>query len=60
MQKFIALPIGSVSAIAMLAVWFAGTFFFGAPGVIHLLLTAGVFLLVWRIVLVGNAKPKVK
>ncbi len=54
------MDIGIVAAIAMLAVWFAGTFFFGAPGVIHLLLTAGVFLLVWRIVLVGNAKPKVK
>lgn len=32
----------------MLAVWAAGTWFDG-PGWIHLLLTAGVFLLVWRI-----------
>jgi len=33
----------------MLLVWAAGTWF-DAPGWIHLLLTAGVFLLVWRVV----------
>ena len=54
------LDIGIIAAVAMLGVWFAGTFFFEAPGAIHLLLTAGVFLLVWRIVLIGNGKPKVK
>jgi hypothetical protein len=51
------MDIGIIAAVAMLAVWFTGTFFFEAPGAIHLLLTAGVFLLVWRVVLVGNAKP---
>lgn len=35
-------------SVVMLAVWAAGTWFDG-PGWIHLLLTAGVFLLVWRI-----------
>ncbi len=33
----------------MLAVWAAGTWADG-PGWIHLLLTGGVFLLIWRIV----------
>jgi hypothetical protein len=54
------MDIGIIAAIAMLGVWFAGTFFFEAPGSIHLLLTAGVFLLMWRIVLLGNAKRKAK
>jgi hypothetical protein len=35
-------------SVVMLAVWVAGTWFDG-PGWIHLLLTVGVFLLVWRI-----------
>ena len=38
-----------VLSIALVAVWAAGTWFDG-PGWIHLLLTAGVFLFVWRIV----------
>ena len=38
-----------ILSVAMLLVWAAGTWF-EAPGWIHLLLTAGVFLLVWRIV----------
>jgi len=39
-----------VAAIAMLAVWGVATVFFDAPGWVHLLLTLGVFLLVWRII----------
>ena len=38
-----------ILSVVMLLVWAAGTWF-EAPGWIHLLLTAGVFLLVWRIV----------
>lgn len=34
---------------AILAVWAVGTWFDG-PGWIHILLTAGVFLWVWRVV----------
>jgi hypothetical protein len=41
-------------SVVMLAAWAAGTWF-DAPGWIHLLLTAGVFLMVWRIV---TRKPK--
>lgn len=41
----------------MLVVWAAGTFFFEAPGWLHLLLTLGVFLLIWRIVVRGDPAP---
>jgi hypothetical protein len=36
-------------SVVILVIWGAGTWF-EAPGWIHLLLTAGVFLLVWRVV----------
>jgi len=39
-----------VAAVAMLAIWAGVTFTTAAPGWIHLLLTAGMFLLIWRIV----------
>jgi len=37
----------TLAGLAMLVVWIAGTFFFEAPGLIHLLLTLGVFFLVF-------------
>ena len=36
----------TIAGLAALALWAAGTFAFEAPGVIHGLLTLGVFLLV--------------
>jgi hypothetical protein len=39
-----------LAAIAMLLLWVVGTFFLDAPGWINLLLSAGVFLVIWRIV----------
>jgi hypothetical protein len=38
-----------IGAIAMLVIWAFVTFTTEAPGYIHLLLTLGVFLLIWRI-----------
>jgi len=52
------MDVGIFIAIAMLAVWAVGTFFYEAPGWLHLLLTFGVFLLIWRIVVRGNAPGK--
>jgi hypothetical protein len=49
------MDLGMLAAIAMLAVWAAGTMFFEAPGWIHLLLTAGVFLLIWSVARRGSA-----
>ena len=44
------IPIG----VGMLIVWAIGTFAFEAPGWIHLLLSVGVFLIIWRIVVRGT------
>ena len=43
-----------VAAIAMLIVWAVATFAFPGPGWVHLLLTVGVFVLIWRIVVRGT------
>lgn len=48
------MDIGIVAGLAMLVVWAIGTFVFEAPGWIHLLLTAGVFLIIYRIVVRGT------
>ncbi len=44
----------TIAAIVMLAVWAFITVTTAAPGFVHLLLTAGVFLLIWRIVVRGT------
>jgi hypothetical protein len=38
-----------IVSVAMLVVWAVVTFTTEAPGLIHLLLTLGVFILIWRI-----------
>ena len=50
------MDLGIIAALAMLVLWAVATFVFEAPGYIHLLLTAGVFLLIWRIVVRGSPK----
>ena len=42
-----------IAAVAMLAIWAGVTLTTAAPGWVHLLLTAGMFLLIWRIVTRG-------
>ena len=44
-----------VGAIVMLVTWAVITFTTSAPGIVHLLLTGGVFLLIWRIVVRGTS-----
>ena len=51
------MDLGIIAALAMLIVWAIGTFAFEAPGWLHLLLTAGVFLLIWRLVVRGTPAP---
>lgn len=53
-----SMDIGIIAAIVMLVVWAVGTFVYEAPGYIHLLLTLGVFLLIWRVVVLGRNKPR--
>ena len=43
-----------ILAVLLLVVWGVGTFAFTAPGAIHLLLSVGVFLLIWRVVMRGT------
>jgi uncharacterized protein (DUF983 family) len=48
------MDLGIIAAIVMLAVWAFVTFTTTAPGWIHLLLTMGICLLIYRIVLRGT------
>lgn len=43
-----------LGAIALLIIWAVATFVVGAPGWIHALLIAGIFLLLWGIVRRGD------
>ena len=56
------MDVGIVAAIAMLVVWAVGTFVYEGPGWLHLLLSVGVFLLIWRIIVRGTpgAEPPPK
>ncbi len=48
------MDIGIVAAIVMLGVWAFVTFTTTAPGWIHILLTMGMFLLIYRIAVRGT------
>ncbi len=48
------MDLGIVAALVMLGVWAFATFTTEAPGWIHGLLTVGVFLLIYRIVVRGT------
>ncbi len=52
------MDIGLIAAIIMLVVWAIATFALDAPGWIHLLLTVGVFLLIWRIAVVTAGRSR--
>jgi hypothetical protein len=51
---------GIIAALAMLIVWGIATFAFEAPGWIHGLLSLGVFLLIYRMVVRGTRRPEPK
>jgi hypothetical protein len=54
------MDIGIIAAIVLLVIWAIGTLFDG-PGWIHLLLTVGVSMFIWRIVVRSDrAHPKPK
>ena len=48
------MDLGIIAAVAMLVVWAVVTFTTSAPGWIHILLTMGVSLLIYRIVVRGT------
>jgi hypothetical protein len=49
------MDIGIIAGIVMLIAWGFGTLNEG-PGWIHSLLTVGVFVIIWRIVVRGNRR----
>lgn len=48
------MDLGIIAAVALLVIWAIGTFAFEGPGWIHALLTIGVAMLIWRIVVRGD------
>ena len=53
------MDIGIIGGIALIVIWGIGALAFDAPGWIHLLLTVGVFVIIWRIVVRGDRRhPK--
>jgi hypothetical protein len=54
------MDVGILAAVTMLIVWGIGTFAFEAPGWIHGLLSFGVFLLIYRIVVRGTPRPEAR
>ena len=44
------MDLGILAALGMLVLWAVGAFIFDAPGWIHLFLSLGMFVLIWRIV----------
>jgi threonine/homoserine/homoserine lactone efflux protein len=55
------IDVGLITAILMLVIWAIVTFVINdAPGITHALLTAGVALLIWRVVKRGAPKESGK
>lgn len=55
------MDLGILGAIALLVLWAFAALLMEGPGWVHLFLTVGVFLLIYRIVVLGTpAEPKEK
>lgn len=52
------MDLGIIAAIVMLIIWAFATITTEASGYVHALLTAGVFLLIWRVVVLGTPRSK--
>jgi hypothetical protein len=48
------MDVAIIAGVVMLIGWAIATFFFNAPGYVHLLLTLGVSIIIWRIVKRGT------
>jgi uncharacterized membrane protein len=53
------MDIGIIAAIALLVIWAVGALLMEGPGWIHLFLTVGVSLLIYRIVSLDSPKKTV-
>lgn len=54
------MDIGIIAATIMIAVWAIVTFTTEAPGYVHLLLTIGLFLLFWRVIVKSASNNRKK
>ena len=50
------MDLGILVGIALIVIWAIGALVFDGPGWIHLLLTVGVFVVIWRIVVRGDRR----
>ncbi|HTI64933.1 MAG TPA: DUF5670 family protein [Gemmatimonadaceae bacterium] len=50
------MDIGIVAGVGLLVVWAVAALVFDGPGWVHLLLTVGVFLIIYRIVVRGDRR----
>lgn len=50
------MDIGLLIGVVLIVIWGIGAFAFEGPGWIHALLTLGVFLVIWRIVVRGDRR----
>jgi hypothetical protein len=61
MNRTSQLDFGIIVGLIMIVVWAVVVFVVNnAPGVVHLLLTLGLFIVIWRIVARGAPMPKRK
>ena len=47
---------GILVGLAMLVIWGIGALVYDGPGWVHLFLTLGVFIIIWRIVVRGDRR----
>jgi hypothetical protein len=55
------MDLGLVVAVVMLVAWAVAALVYNGPGWVHLLLTVGMFLLIWRISVItvrGRSKQR--
>ena len=50
------MDLGIIVGIALIIIWAIGALMFNAAGWVHLLLTVGVFVVIWRIVVLGDRR----
>ena len=50
------MDLGLIVGIALIIVWAVGALVLDGPGWLHLLLSVGVFVIIWRIVVRGDRR----
>ena len=50
------MDIGILAGVGLLIVWAVAALVLDGPGWVHLLLTVGVFIIIWRVVVRGDRR----